>query len=172
MVDPVQPKINNDISPKFLRWAGSKTRVIPTFMEVVPTFNTYHEPFCGSCALFFSLAPQSATLSDANPALIRTLKAVRDHPDAVYERLLCFEWSEAGYYRIRDQGIEDDDEVNLAAKFIFLNANCFNGIFRLNKAGKFNVPYGGHRAGRCPSLERLTEASRLLKNGGDIAGRF
>lgn len=172
MIDTIKPNMNAGKSPKFLRWAGSKTHIIPKFIELVPAFNNYHEPFCGSCALFFSLSPRRATLSDANPALITTLRAVRDFPNLVYERLLHLEWSEASYYQIRDQGIQDSDEINLATKFIFLNANCFNGIFRLNRAGKFNVPYGGHRAGRCPSLERLTEASRLLKNAEIVCGDF
>lgn len=172
MREVVEPKINADVSPKFLRWAGSKTRIIPDFLEVIPPFNTYHEPFCGSCALFFALSPQEATLSDANPALVRTLKAVRDEPEAVYQLLLGLDWSENGYYRTREEGIEDADDVRLATKFIFLNANCFNGIFRLNKAGKFNVPYGGHRAGRCPSLERLLEASRRLKKAEIVSGDF
>lgn len=172
MMDSIQPKMNTEISPKFLRWAGSKTRIIPKFLDMIPKFRAYHEPFCGSCALFFALSPERATLSDANLALIRTLKAVRDEPEAVYQQLLGFDWSEAGYYKVRELGIEDDDDIRLATNFIFLNANCFNGIFRLNKAGVFNVPYGGHRAGRCPSLQRLMEASRRLTRAEIVAGDF
>ena len=133
--------------------------MLPSLTPLIPDFKKYIEPFCGSCALFFSLRPPSAVLGDINPLLIRTLTAVRDDPDAVFNTLKNLNWSKRAYYRLRPSALNEEDDLKLAANFIYLNANCFNGIFRLNKAGQFNVPYGGERAGRCPSSEKLQTAS-------------
>lgn len=90
----------------------------------------------------------------------------------MFAALQRLEWSEEGYYDIRDDALLESDEFQLAANFIYLNANCFNGIFRLNKAGVFNVPYGGNRAGKCPSEEKLASAARLLKRARLAKGDF
>ena len=121
------PNFNKNEQPKFLRWAGSKARMIPSIMPLVPEFGRYIEPFCGSCALFFSLAPGKAILSDVNPALIKTLNAVRNHPTRVFDALVGLKWSEASYYSLRKTALSESNEIQLAANFIFLNANCFTG---------------------------------------------
>lgn len=157
------PRTNRSTAPKFLRWAGSKTRLLPKILGEVPSYNRYVEPFCGSAAVFFGLRPQRAILSDANSWLVTTFVAVRDQPEAVFEQLQRMEWSKENYYAVRDAGLAAYDTVDLAARFIFLNANCFNGLFRTNRSGHFNVPYGGERAGAAPSFEKLSGASQLLR---------
>ncbi|MEY9180902.1 DNA adenine methylase [Bradyrhizobium sp. USDA 326] len=163
---------NRSENPKFLRWAGSKSKMLSSITSILPPFSRYIEPFCGSCALYFHLQPKSAVLSDINPLLIRTIKAVRREPHEVFQTLQRLKWSEDGYYKARDQALSERDNCQLAANFIYLNANCFNGIFRLNRAGKFNVPYGGDRAGKCPSEEKLASAARLLRRAKIVRGDF
>lgn len=155
-------KINSRLHPKFLRWAGSKQALLPTLVQHVHPFKRYIEPFCGSCALFFALQPATAVLSDSNPLLIQTLKAVRSAPEKIFKRLVRMDWSQKYYYDLRPRAFSTKDNIELAANFIFLNANCFNGIFRLNRKGNFNVPYAANGAGKCPSLESLELASKFL----------
>jgi len=166
------PTLNKSSSPKFLRWAGSKSRLVPKLRKMIPEHDRYIEPFCGSCALFFELKPRSAILSDVNPLLITTLQAVKSNPDEIYRRIIDFDWSSEGYYKLRSTALLSNSQIDTAAEFIFLNANCFNGIFRLNRAGKFNVPYGAERAGKCPSLARLQAASQILQNATIYEGEF
>jgi DNA adenine methylase len=170
VVDSVE--LNKNEGPKFLRWAGSKSKMLPKISYLIPRFNQYIEPFCGSCALFYSLHPKGAILGDTNSFLIRTIMAVRDKPEEVFEELEALTWSRTGFYAIRGHALAEPNDVRLAANFIYLNANCFNGIFRLNKIGRFNVPYGGDRAGKCPSLKKLLGSSKLLRGAKIVCSDF
>jgi len=97
---------------------------------------------------------------------------VRDDPASVFKALNQLNWSKRAYYKLRPSALNEKDNSKLAANFIYLNANCFNGIFRLNKAGEFNVPYGGERAGKCPSSEKLHTASTTLRHVKFVCGDF
>lgn len=123
----------------------------------------YIEPFAGSAALFFDLGPQTGTLGDLNGHLINALRQVRDRPRAVYEALLKIERNPEAYYCIRSKFNEGGrNGLVPAVHFIYLNRNCFNGLWRTNLAGLFNVPFGGYEMGAYPPLELLEHCSTLL----------
>jgi DNA adenine methylase len=127
----------------FLRWAGGKRLLLQSILPKLPSFaagGRYFEPFLGGGAVFFALRPAHASLSDLNEKLIQTYRSVRDEPDAVIEVLSGLENSRDQYYRIR--GWAPRVPAKRAARFIYLNKTCFNGLYRENLAGEFNVPYG------------------------------
>ena len=146
----------------FLRWAGGKQWISHRLSKVIPSYaGTYFEPFLGGGALYFATLPEKAVLSDTNQRLIETYQQLRDTPQRVIEVLT--EWSndKQTYYRLRRK-----DFVNAsarAAQFIYLNRTCWNGLYRVNKQGKYNVPYGHHsRAVFDP--QHLMDVSKILKN--------
>lgn len=150
----------------FLRWAGSKRQLVPKLKSYWSNdYHRYVEPFAGSACLFFALKPKNALLSDTNRDLIITYLAVKDHPRAVYNRLNKIPIGEKSYYRVRSQAPENLDDNSRAARFIYLNRFCFNGLYRTNLKGDFNVPYaktGG--TGELPTYKQLSICSTLLKN--------
>jgi DNA adenine methylase len=133
----------------FLRWAGSKAKLLPQIREwLPPQFRCYHEPFLGSGAVYFSIGPCNAYLSDANNRLTITFSAIqRDLPSVLTPlRLYASMYEKHGedfYYHVRDT-IDPDAMADgeLAAWFIFLNKTGFNGLYRVNSTGKYNVPAG------------------------------
>lgn len=160
-------KNNNPIKP-FLRWAGGKTHSIPFLIAHLPpnfnNLNRYFEPFLGGGSLFFNLRPQKAILSDINEDLIECYKAVQRNPALISKYLkqhlknTCEEY----YYTMRDKYNSSKHSVYRAALFIYLNKSCFNGIWRVNKKGEFNVPYGRQEHPALPSREELIETSTAL----------
>jgi DNA adenine methylase len=133
----------------FLRWVGSKAKLLPVIREwLPPQFNRYHEPFVGSGALYFDIAPRDAVLSDLNNRLTVTYGAIQRDVDAVLTPLRVYAemYTKHGapfYYHVRDT-IDPDTMENheLAALFIFLNRTGFNGVYRVNASGDYNVPAG------------------------------
>lgn len=129
----------------FLRWAGGKKWFIKYLETFLPTkINNYHETFLGSAATFFNLKPgfyKSAYLSDLNEDLINAYIQLRDNYDQLIEVLKSFKNSEDFFYKIREMHLEKD-KVFRGARLIFLNKTGFNGIYRVNSMGRFNVPYG------------------------------
>jgi DNA adenine methylase len=136
------PIAKNTQAKPFLRWAGGKSWLIKHLKNVKRLeFNNYHEPFLGGGATFFYLNPaNTAFLSDLNKELIDTYKAIRDNVDLVITKLKTFENTEKQYYDIRETTF--NDLIDNAAKFIYLNQTSFNGIYRVNLKGIYNVPYG------------------------------
>jgi len=148
----------------FLKWAGSKRKILPKLISHLPKqFDRYVEPFAGSACLFFALMPKRALLADINEELIETYQELRDRPDDVVEELSRFTPTEASYYRVRGLDSTVLSPSGRAARFIYLNRYCFNGLYRTNKQGRFNVPFGGKRSGRLPSPEFLRECATALK---------
>lgn len=124
-----------------IKWPGGKRALLKYLLPLVPkTFHSYYEPFLGGAALFFALQPANAVLSDKNEELMNCYIQVRDRPDAVIARLALMQNTEEDYYAIR--GCNPSEEVARAARIIYLTALSFNGIHRVNRQGKFNVPYG------------------------------
>lgn len=147
----------------FLRWAGSKRRLIPKLISYWGEgFTRYIEPFMGSAVLFFAIEPASAILSDINDNLVETFCAVRDHHRAVYNRLLRLPLGKDAYYQIREEDTSRLSSLDQAARFVYLNRFCFNGLYRTNQSGKFNVPYAASKTGRLPTLEELSNAAKIL----------
>ena len=127
----------------FLRWAGGKRWLAPRLAEALGGWDgPYVEPFLGSGALFFALRPKRAVLADTNEDLIACYRGVREDPQAVVERLLELGTDEKSYYSIRARRPKTD--IERAVWFIYLNRTSFNGLWRVNRAGAYNVPWG-HR---------------------------
>lgn len=153
----------------FLKWAGGKTQLVDRLLQRSPIeFNVYHEPFLGSGALFFRLYREHkiryAVLSDINPDLIDTFLAVRDCVHEVIEFLSHYPHSKEFYYTIRGK---DPGELSLperAARMIYLNKTGYNGLYRVNKHGKFNVPFGRYKSPKYLDEENLRAVSEALKN--------
>jgi len=127
----------------FVKWAGGKRQLLPAIRASLPKkFKRYFEPFVGGGAVFFDLEPPSAVLSDANAELINCYLAVRDHVDELVRALRDHVYEKEHYYRIRAVAPEALGEVERAARTIFLNKTGFNGLYRVNSKGVFNVPFG------------------------------
>ena len=157
----------------FLRWAGSKRKLLPHLLEFTPkSFTRYVEPFAGSACLFFCLNPKKALLGDINRELIRTYIELKYRLQEVVAELEKLNCSKEDYYLIRSWNPEDLSVSKQAARFIYLNRFCFNGLYRTNRSGRFNVPYGAERAGSLPSEKALQKCSRLLKKAVLKTSRF
>ena len=127
----------------FLKWVGGKRKVLKWLRDLYPpSYGRYYEPFVGGGAVFFDLGPRRATLSDTNGELIECYCTVRDRVDELIEALKIHVYDKEYYYRIREQDPGDLDPVKRAARMISLNHTGFNGLYRVNSKGKFNVPFG------------------------------
>lgn len=159
--------------PPFLRWAGSKRQILSTLSQYWnSTFDRYVEPFAGSACLFFHLAPPRALLGDINRELIHSYRCIRSRHREISRVLRAMRKSEYQYYKIRSLRPENLSPQRRAARFIYLNRFCFNGIYRTNTKGHFNVPYGGNGSGSLPSEEMLIRAASLLKRATLVCGDF
>jgi DNA adenine methylase len=151
-----------------LKWAGGKTQLLPDLVAHLPAeFTIHHEPFVGGGALFFELASLgrlgSAYLSDVNPALIDVYLAVRDCVDDVIRLLKRHRHNETDYYKIRAKNPEKMGLAERAARIIYLNKTCYNGLFRENKSGQFNVPFGRYKNPTICDEPNLRAVSQILQ---------
>lgn len=152
------------ITTPFLRWAGGKTWLIRYFDQIIGNrqFNNYHEPFLGGGAFFFALQhAREVYLSDMNKELINTYLTVQRNPQKLISKLKKYENTMEFYYSIRDK--QSKGELTQAARFIYLNQTSFNGLYRVNQAGKYNVPYG-YRKNIQLDEDKILAASRVLQN--------
>jgi DNA adenine methylase len=156
----------------FLRWAGSKRKQLARLAQFwAPSHQRYVEPFAGSACLFFELAPQKAVLGDNNCSLMEVYRLVRDEPDRLYNRLCRIRRDPETYYRWRKKQPDHLDVETRVLRFVYLNRNCFNGIYRLNEKGEFNVPLGT-RPGAYFTRSDLVLCSSLLRRAQLINGDF
>jgi DNA adenine methylase len=151
-----------------LRWAGGKQFLVPELIRALPDgFDSlkYFEPFLGAGSLFIATRPERAQLSDLNGHLIDAYRSIRDSPDAVADLALAHARrdSESYYYSVRDAYNDAGASPERAAQFVYLNRACFNGVFRVNRQGKLNVPYGHKARLLMPSTKALRELSAALK---------
>ncbi len=152
------------VTPRpFLRWAGSKRRLLPAIVQHLPTrYGRYWEPFLGSGALYFLLQPPSASLNDSCAPLVSTYAAVRDGASSVAARAASWPVNRDEYYAVRRLSCANRFEN--AAKFIYLNKTCWNGLYRVNAAGSFNVPFGKPKSANVIDDNNLVECGRLMRN--------
>lgn len=151
----------------FLKWVGGKRSILPELLKRMPTeYDAYHEPFMGGGALFFAVRPKEAFLSDVNFHLVLTFKAVRDDVEALISQLKVHErlHNKEYYGKARTKLFKEKDTTKLAALFIYLNKTCFNGLYRVNKSGGFNVPMGDYKNPLIVDEENLRNASEVLKD--------
>jgi DNA adenine methylase len=131
-----------------IKWVGGKTKLLPELLERMPErFNRYYEPFAGGAALFFRVSPASGVLNDYNPDLINLYKVLGRDVSSVIKRLEYYRehHSESHYYSVRERWNDREEKwatADRAATFIYLNKTCFNGLWRVNRSGAFNVPIG------------------------------
>ena len=146
-----------------LRWAGSKRKLLTTLLAHVPSqFGRYVEPFAGSACLFFALKPTRAVLGDINSELIHTYRVMRDHPRRLARRIHALPRTSDEYYRIRSVPLQDLDAITRAVHFVYLNRLCFNGVYRTNRSGQFNVPLGA-KTGEIPPERSFYRCSIALR---------
>ncbi|MBP6786492.1 MAG: DNA adenine methylase [Candidatus Promineofilum sp.] len=158
-----------------LKWAGGKGRLLPELLARLPhDFQTYHEPFIGGGALFFALAGAGrlgrACLSDANPSLIDVYVALRDRVDEVIAALQGHVHDREHYYRVRALRPAELSLPERAARVIYLNKTCYNGLYRENRRGEFNVPFGRYKNPTICDEPNLRAAARVLR-GAELAQR-
>lgn len=163
-------------TPTFLKWAGGKTRLLQEYDHLIPKeFDNYYEPFLGGGALFFYLRQKNPNgtkkfhISDINRELINTYRMVKSKPYKLIELLekhkeLHDSFGKAYYYNIRNMDSEELSNVEKAARFIYLNKTCYNGLYRVNSKGCFNVPIGRYNNPGIYDKNTIIKASKLLKN--------
>ncbi len=158
--------------PTFLKWAGGKRRLIEQIDPHLPKrIYNYFEPFLGGGAIFFYIKqkynPKFCMISDINKDLIKTYKSVRNNPKALMKYLKYFKRknSEEFFYKIRKKFNENKIRgIRRSAAFVYLNKTCYNGLYRVNSKGEFNVPYGRYKNPEIFNKEILLFASKLLKD--------
>lgn len=156
-----------------IRWAGSKRQLLSKLKAFWSNENSrYVEPFCGSACLFFNLQPGKAILGDLNAELIGTYEALRNDAYSVCDHLQSFPKSKEAYYTIRDLDPSDLSETHRAARFLYLNRYCFNGIYRTNRSGKFNVPRGKQARKVDFDYAHIISAANMLSQVKLVNGDF
>ena len=149
----------------FVKWAGGKMQILPQIIKQVPKkINTYYEPFLGGGALFFSVLPNNAVLSDINQRLIRTYLGIKNNPLEVIDLLKSYPTTEDFFIKLKNTNIDDKSDVEVAAWLIYLNKTCFNGLYRVNKNNIFNVPYGKYNNPSIYDEENILNCSKALSN--------
>jgi DNA adenine methylase len=146
-----------------LKWAGGKGRLLAQLEPLLPDeIQRYHEPFFGGGALYFRIQPDEAFLSDLNDELVCVYSVVRDQTDALIEALHGHRYEKNHYYRVRATDPDTLSYVERAARTIYLNRTCFNGLYRVNRRGHFNVPMGRYSNPEICQERRLRAASSVL----------
>ena len=152
-----------------VKWVGGKRQLMLDLLKNMPTsFNRYFEPFIGGGALFFELQPYNAYISDMNEELINLYCVVRDNVYELISDLSKHKITKEYYLKIRNLDRTNKykklTNVQRASRFIYLNRTCFNGLYRVNSKGEFNVPFGNYKNPRIVDIDNLLSCSSLLKN--------
>ena len=161
---------SSQITPKarpFLKWVGGKTQLLAVLEARMPVdYGRYFEPFIGGGALFFHLQPRQAILTDINDSLIQTYQVIRDQVEALIEDLGQHRYEKEYFYQLRSadrtSSFQDWSPVQRASRLIYLNKCCFNGLYRVNSRGEFNVPFGRYKAPKFLDAENLRACQRSL----------
>lgn len=156
-----------------VKWAGGKGQMLNVLETAMPQhFNRYIEPFIGGGALFFELSPENAIISDANKELINMYKAIADDVDGVISELKKYRYDKDLYYQVRAMDPTKMTSTAAAARMLYLNHTGFNGLYRVNKKGQFNVPFGRYKNPKILDEDNLRAASELLKKTTILAGDY
>jgi DNA adenine methylase len=142
------PLLEEQIASPILKWAGGKSALLSQFSRYFPkvgSYNRYIEPFVGGAAVFFHLQPPNSFLFDLNPHLIEVYEIVRDSVEDLLAALTVHRNDRDYFYHIRAQNPSELTPTQRAARFIFLNRTCYNGLYRVNRQDQFNVPFGKYK---------------------------
>ena len=164
----VLEKLKEETYP-IVKWVGGKRQLMFELLKNMPeTYNRYFEPFIGGGALFFELQPQNGYISDMNEELINLYSVVRDDVYELIEDLNKHKVSKEYFLKIRNLDRTEKynklSDIQKASRFIYLNRTCFNGMYRVNSQGQFNVPFGNYKNPRIVDAENLINCSKLLKH--------
>ncbi|MBD2666093.1 putative adenine-specific DNA methyltransferase [Richelia sinica FACHB-800] len=161
--------VNKLVKP-FLKWAGGKRQLVPLILgNYLPknyNYQTYYEPFLGGGAVLFALQPKKAVINDSNTELINCYKVVKESVEELIDSLKKHQNNENYYYEIRDwdrdNGFHKRTPIERASRIIFLNKTCYNGLFRVNSQGQFNVPFGKYKNPNILDVAVLKAVSKYL----------
>jgi DNA adenine methylase len=170
---PIQIELTDrPSSHPVIKWAGGKQWLSIAAKQLLPpNWNgRYYETFLGGAAFFFAINPRKATISDLNQELITTYKAIRDEPEKVIQLLRTYSYNEKFFYEMREK--EPRKPHTIAARLIYLNRTCWNGLYRVNGEGKFNTPFGRYDNPTICDEERINNASKVLQNAELRDGNF
>jgi len=149
----------------FLKYAGGKTQSLQYIYPLIPKkFNTYYEPFLGGGSLYFFLNPEKAVISDINRDLMVTYLVCRDNLQELIDLLRAYPNDKAFYSKMREKCVNSLSCVEVAARFIYLNKTCYNGLYRVNSKGIFNVPFGNYSNPSICDEQALKQTSQCLQN--------
>ena len=161
------------VAKPILKWAGGKKQMLGELMPRVPkTYGRYIEPFFGGGALFFSLKPENAIIADSNPELINMYLQVAHHVDDVIECLQKYENTSEMFYEVRSLDWQTLPKAEAAARTIYLNKTCFNGLYRVNRSGQFNTPFGKYKNPKICDIDALRLASEALRKADILCGDY
>lgn len=161
------------IAKPLLKWAGGKTQLLNEIVPKIPKkYGRYIEPFFGGGAVFFAVRPAHGIIADSNPELVNLYRSVAEDVDGVIAKLRQCENTEEVFYVVRALDWTTLSNTEAAARTIFLNRTCFNGLYRVNKSGGFNVPFGRYKNPRIIDEEALKVASAMLRDTTIICGDY
>ena len=167
------PVKNAGKATPFLKWAGGKSELLPEIEKRLPrSFSTYWEPFIGGGALYFRLSPASAVISDGNEELVNCYQVVRDEVEGLIAALRKHSNNKEHFLRTRRMQPWQLEPVDRAARLIYLNKTCYNGLYRVNQRGEFNVPFGRYENPRICDENGLRECSRVLREADVVCRDF
>jgi len=157
----------SDLEAKpFVKWVGGKRQLLSSIAKYAPKLGpsaTYHEPFIGGGAVFFHLQPRRAVLTDSNHRLIRTYRGIKSNVEGVIRLLASYPHDKRFYLDMRARDIDGEDDVEIAAWFIYLNRTGYNGLYRVNSKNGFNVPFGDYRNPTICDADNLRACARALR---------
>jgi DNA adenine methylase len=174
----VQTPAPASLASPIVKWVGGKTRLLPEIAARMPrTYGRYFEPFAGGAAVFFSMSPRAATISDRNADLVATYRTVATDVEGVIRRLAIHRdaHDEKHYYTTRARWNDKDvawSPLDRAAAFIYLNRTCYNGLYRVNRSGGFNVPMGRYKNPPICDAPGLRAASAALARATELCGDY
>lgn len=163
-----------------IKWVGGKTQLLPELLRIIPpTSGTYYEPFIGGAAVFLASHESKrfsrAVINDVNPELTNLYQVVRDQPDDLMSKLDVItstaDWNTQEYFTLM-RSMSFQDPADRAARFIYLNKTCFNGLYRVNRSGKFNVPFGRYKNPKLYDRATLMACSEALQGVEIRTGDF
>jgi len=165
------------MSKTFIRWAGGKGKLIPQLKQFIPKeYNTYIEPFLGGGSMFFYLKPTDSFLSDINEELINLYRVLRNNVEELIGDLKTHKNESEYYYQCRDYDrgsmYHKWTDIERASRTLYLNKTCWNGLYRVNSSGYFNVPFGDRKNPMIVDEDRLRECSKALQNATIAVGGY
>jgi DNA adenine methylase len=168
--ESLMPSFENVHPKSFVKWAGGKTQLLPELLKHIPEYSTYFEPFCGSGALLFALKPTLSFISDINDELMNCYEVIAEQPLQLLIEIEKMPIGEDFFYKLRAADRSPDFKSTRrawrAARFIYLNKTCYNGLYRVNKQGQNNVPWGKYANPTLIDKNVLRDTAFYLKHAG------